>query len=160
MTKDTGLAPARATAKPLFPDNTIKDFLVAAALHRSDKVRDYVERIGLHPDTTYGGKPTALCYCVLKPHHGLMSYLVEQGADINHCDRMGMRPLHYAALGGCDYCLAFLVSLGAPLDPTNRSEQTPLALATHNPRLASAAEFLRRCGASLDPSAPGARRFH
>lgn len=160
MSNDLNLAPARATSEPQLPENTIKDFLAAAALHQVHKVRDYVERIGVHPDTTYGGKPTALCYSVLKPHHGLMTYLVEQGADIAHNDQMGMTPLHYAVLGGCDYCLAYLVSVGAPLDPMNRTEQTPLALATNNPRLVSAAEFLRRCGASLDPAVPGARSFH
>ena len=160
MANDTDLAPTHLTTKPLFPVETVKDFLVSAALHQVDKVRDYVERIGFHPDTSYGGKPTALCYSVLKPHHDLMGFLVERGADINHVDRMGMTPLHYAALGGCDYCLAYLVSLGTPLDPVNRCGQTPLALAVDKPRLVNTAEYLRRCGASLDPSVSGARSFH
>ena len=141
-------------------DETVKDYLAAAALHQIDKIRYYIECQGLHPDATYGGKPTALCYAVLKPNYELMCYVIERGADANHIDQMGMSPLHYAALGGCERCLASLVRHGAFLNATNRCGQTPLALAMTRPGLAGAMEFLRRCGASLDPAAPGAKCFH
>ncbi|MDJ0608405.1 MAG: ankyrin repeat domain-containing protein [Kiloniellales bacterium] len=138
----------------------VKDYLVSAALHMTDEVRYYIEVLGLHPDATFGGKPTALCYAVLKPHFTLMTYVIEKGADINHFDRMGMTPLHYAALGGCEHCLAFLVSRGAGLNTANRRGDTPLALAACKPHLADGCEFLRRCGAALDAAEPARSSFH
>ena len=140
---------------------TVRDYLVSAALHMTDQVQYYIEVMGLHPDATLGGKPTALCYAVLKPHFTLMTYVVEKGADINHADRMGMTPLHYAALGGCEHCLAFLVSRGAHLNACNRRGETPLALAGCKPHLAGGCEFLRRCGAALKATdQPAPSSFH
>lgn len=153
---DVQAEPSRASVS----EEVVKDFLVAAALHQLDRVRHFVEGRGLHPDITFGGKPTALCYAVLKPHHGLMDYVLARGADPNHVDQMGMTPLHYAALGGCAVCLATLVGQGADLSRSNRRGETPLALAQSKPGRETAAEFLCRCGASLDPNRTGARRFH
>ena len=154
------LEPAPAAREAPVAEGVIKDYLVAAALHQLERVRHFIECRDLHPDTTYGGKPTALCYSVLKPHHALMTYLIGKGADPDRLDQMGMTPLHYAALGGCEVCLAALVVCGAKLSGGNRRGQTPLALALTRPSLAGGAEFLRRCGATLEPSLAGPRRFH
>lgn len=60
----------------------IDDFLIAAALQQLHKIRYYIERLGLHPDTTRDGKPTALCYASLKPNITLIDYYLEKGADV------------------------------------------------------------------------------
>ena len=141
-------------------ESTRKDFLVAAALHQMDRVRGFIETQGLHPDSTYGGKPTALCYAVLKPYPRLMTYLLDRGADANHTDIMGMTPLHYAALGGCAYCLATLIGRGAVLNRCNKSGATPLAMTLHKPQLESCRDLLLRYGAAMKEIAPAPRRFH
>ena len=138
----------------------LKDFLVAAALHQLERVRGFVETQGLHPDSTLGGKPTALCYAVLKPCHCLMDYLLSRGADINRADQMGMTPLHYAAMGGCAYCLATLIAHGARLNRTNRLGKTPLGLTMDKPHLAQVRALLLCHGALLHEAEPRARRFH
>ena len=146
--------------KPARDEEIIKDFLVAAALHKLDLVRHYIEEIGLHPDATRRAKPTALCYSVLKPHHGLMRYLLNKGASTNHLDGIGMTPLHYAAMGGCLYCVAYLVGHGARINIENRMGKTPVAMTLGKPHLSQCQELLERHGASLFESEPGFRRFH
>ena len=147
-------------SRPAVAEATLKAFLVAAALHQMDRVRGFIETQGLHPDSTFGGKPTALCYAVLKPHHCLMEYLLERGASIKHEDMMGMTPLHYAALGGCAYCLATLIGRGAELNRCNKSGATPLALTLHKPQLAASRDLLLRYGAAMEETAPAAPSFH
>lgn len=143
----------------------VEDFLIAAALQQPYKIRYYIERIGLHPDTTREGKPTALGYAALKPNLGLITYYLERGADVNHADAMGMTPLHYAAMGGCAACLACLVSGGADINRRNRGGETPLASALYRARRRSqrCVELLRCYGAvtAEHPGpAPASPRFH
>ncbi|MCP5371916.1 MAG: ankyrin repeat domain-containing protein [Hyphomicrobiales bacterium] len=142
------------------PRDLAERFLVAAALHEFDRVRHFVERAGLHPDTTYGGKPTALCYAVLKPHHGLMEFLVARDADCNRADAMGMTPLHYAALGGCETCVAYLIHHGARLNVQNRAGKTPLGLAAERPLRDDCRQLLWRHGASTVADRRVVKRFH
>lgn len=77
----------------------IDTYLIAAALQQPHRIRYYIEHLGLHPDTTRDGKPTALCYASLKPNIVLIDYYLEKGANVNHADAIGMTPLHYAAMG-------------------------------------------------------------
>lgn len=141
-------------------ESTIREYLVASALHQIERVRFFVETEGLHPDSTYRGKPTALCYSVLKPYPCLMEYLCEKGADVNNTDILGMTPLHYAALGGCEYCIGYLIGAGAQLNTANKCGDTPLALTLNRSDLASCREFLQRHGASLARTVPQPPRFH
>ena len=64
--------------------------IFCAALHDVAAVRFFIEQIGLHPDASFGGKPSALCYAVLKPHPALLVYLLDQGADVSRRDAMAM----------------------------------------------------------------------
>ena len=112
---------------------TTREFLVAAALQEVELVCYFVEVEGLHPDTTMPGKPTALCYSAMTKNHLMLDYLVKKGADINYRDVLGMTPLHYAVLGACVDCTAYLVRKGARLDIGNRDANTPLALALNTP---------------------------
>lgn len=160
MADNLDLAERGLARRPSVAEETAKDFLVSAALHQLDRVRSFIESGGLHPDTTYGGKPTALCYAVLKPHRGLLAYLLDKGADVQRRDGMGMTPLHYAALGGCVYCAACLIGRGARLNVENCLGQTPLALTLEKPHLALSREFLTRHGAAHCQADPGATQFH
>lgn len=125
----------------------IDTYLIAAALQQPHRIRYYIEHLGLHPDTTRDGKPTALCYASLKPNIVLIDYYLEKGANVNHADAIGMTPLHYAAMGGCVVCLARLVSEGAELNRRNRSGETPLASAVSRARSTQCIELLKRYGA-------------
>lgn len=151
------LGPA-ATAAPA--EETVKSYLLAAALQDTAAVRFFIEQVGLHPDASFGGKPTALCYAVLKPHLGLLDYLLGRGADVGHGDAMAMTPLHYAAIGGCPCCLARLIAAGAPLNAVNRSGLTPLGLTLDKPGLAGNRALLESHGAALAAGPPRPKRFH
>ena len=142
--------------EPLFPNELIKDYLVSAALHEYEKVCFLIEHRGLYPDCTLPGKPSALCYVVLKPNHCLMRYLLDKGASIRFQDAMGMTPLHYAVLGGCEYCVATMILHGASVTVCNKKNQSPLDLARSRPNLGTCAEYLARCGAGTGES----HRFH
>ena len=160
MSDTLNLAECGQIGRPSVDAETAKAFLVAAALQQLDRVQSFIEAGGLHPDTTYGGKPTALCYAVLKPHPVLATYLLDKGADIHRRDGMGMTPLHYAALGGCVYCAACLVGRGACLNAENCRGQTPLTLTLEKPHLGLCREFLTRHGAAHCQADPGATQFH
>ena len=139
----------------------IGDFLMAAALHQVERVRNFIEVGGIPADAaTFDGKPTAICYVVLKPHRELMHYLVSRGARVNQIDAVGMTPLHYAVLGGCEYCISYLVSRGADLNRANFCGNTPLALTLDKPHLRDCREMLERRGASLIPGSPILNRLH
>ncbi|MDZ7840120.1 MAG: ankyrin repeat domain-containing protein [Gammaproteobacteria bacterium] len=136
------------------------DFLIAAALQQVYKVRYYIERVGLHPDTTRDGKPTALCYACMKPNLPLVDYYLDKGASVNARDAMGMTPLHYAALGGCEACLSRLIAAGAPVNQPNHGGETPLATATYRSRSVACAELLRCYGAVIHGEAARQPCFH
>ena len=146
--------------------STLRDFLSCAALHRVDEVRYFVDARGLHPDCTYGGKPTALCYAVIQPHRNLMEFLVSRGANVNHSDVLGMTPLHYAALGGCEHCIAYLIHHGADRNARSMAGRTPLGLIQERfrrqkrPHLASGRDFLERYGTAPFWGASSPPRFH
>ncbi|MDZ7842741.1 MAG: ankyrin repeat domain-containing protein [Gammaproteobacteria bacterium] len=144
----------------------VDDFLVAAALQQLHRIRHYIEQVGLHPDCTRVGKPTALCYASLKPNITLVEYYLEKGADVNQADAIGMTPLHYAAMGGCVMCLARLIAAGARINTRNRCGETPLAAAVYRAHCRETAELLQRHGAVIgsksaagDPE-HGVPRFH
>lgn len=146
--------------------STLRDFLSCAALHRVDEVRYFVDERGLHPDCTYGGKPTALCYALIQPHRNLMEFLVSRGASVNYSDVLGMTPLHYAALGGCEHCVAYLIHHGADRNARNLAGHTPLGLIQgrsrlpEQPHLVTGRDFLEHYGTApiRGPSSPP--RFH
>lgn len=135
-------------------------FLFAAALRDFARIRYLIEVRGLHPDTTIKGKPTAICYAVLKQDNCLLSYLIKRGASVNLADRIGMTPLHYAALGGSPYCIACLVRHGACLRAINGSGETPYSLIRNRVDLGECVELLKRYGAGeiMDGNVTG--QFH
>lgn len=111
-----------------YDPETIKRFLICAALNETEMVCDYVESLGVYPDATWGGKPTALCYAATHGNEGLVGFLLGHGADANHRDALDMTPLHYAALGGCVSCSRLLITAGADSRLRNRFGKTPAAL--------------------------------
>lgn len=138
----------------------IMEYLIAAALEQSEMVCYFVEIEGLHPDATWGGRPTAVCYAAMKRNPRLVTYLLDNGASANQSDALSMTPLHYAALGGCEVCVATLIAHGARLNARNTSGKTPLALAQRETRLALCRELLQRHGAAVDQQPDGPARFH
>ncbi|MFT5606901.1 MAG: ankyrin repeat protein [Parvicella sp.] len=135
-------------------EDIIRDFLLSAALQERASVIDYVENVGLHPDTTCGGKPTALCFALMKKNISMAKYFISKGADINHSDQMGMTPLHYAVLGGNVYCIAILISKGAKVNATTKSDKTPLEFTIGKRHLADCQIYLLEAGATLSLDAP------
>ena len=122
----------------------IKSFLASAALHDLEAVQRFVVDDGVHPDTTCGGKPTALSYVAMKPHLELMALLLAHGADANRADAMGMTPLHYAVLGGNMTCVMRLVEHGANPFATNCKGQSAIDVADAIPGFTALGRFLRR----------------
>jgi len=128
---------------------TVKQFLTAAALKEFRTVRFFVEEIGLHPDETKSDSPTALCYAVLLRDRCLMQYLLLKGADVNKPDQRGMTPLHYAAFGGCKFCILYLLQSGADVNQVNQEGKTALALCAGRADLTASRNLLKRYEAVL-----------
>ncbi len=141
-------------------ESTIKEYLISAALQKLEMVYYFIEAEGLHPDATREGKPTALCYAAMKRNTQLLNYLIEKGADVNHRDVLGMTPLHYAVLGGCNCTMAKLIAEGAMLNRMNHAGDTPLAIAMRCEQRSHCREFLQRYGAALAAVPASAKRFH
>jgi len=140
--------------------STARELLTCAALHRIDRIRYFVDEKGMHPDRTYGGKPTALCYALIQPHRDLVEFLVTRGANVNHSDVLGMTPLHYAALGGCEHCMAYLMHHGADRNARNAEGRTPLGLIRERSHLESGRRVVERYRAAPPWEASSSRRFH
>jgi len=138
----------------------VQQFLVATALKKFCAVRFYIEEIGLHPDETQSGRPTALCYAVLQQDRCLMQYLLLKGADTNKPDEKGMTPLHYAALGGCGFCILYLLQSGADVNQENRDGKTPLALCVGRADLTESCNLLKRYGAVITKPRKSLRYVH
>ncbi len=111
-----------------YDPETVKQYLICAALDETEMVCDFVESFGVCADATWGGKPTALCYAALHGNVQLVTFLLRHGADANHRDALDMTPLHYAALGGCQACGRLLIEAGADGTRRNRFGKTPAAL--------------------------------
>jgi ankyrin repeat protein len=141
------------------PITIIREYLIGAALQELELVFYYIECKSIHPDATWGGKPTALCHAAMKANHQLLEYLLDKGASVEYRDALGMTPLHYATLGGSAACINTLIQHGAPLNAATHSGKTPLSLAWQAPRLASCRALLQRHGASLQNLAPAPPRF-
>ena len=107
----------------------VRDYLIASALQQVEVMCGYIETASVHPDATFEGKPTALCYAALHANCPLVRYLLRAGANASHRDGMGMTPLHYAAIGGSESCIESLIGAGAPVNAANHSGKTALALA-------------------------------
>lgn len=133
---------------------------MAAALQQFERIQHFIEVEGLHPDATFEGKPTAVCYALLKSNIRLVRYLFSKGAQVNQADVVGMTPLHYAALGGCEYCLATVIGLGASLNVANRCGKTALAMTLDKPNLGGCREMLTGHGASVVPGCSVMSRLH
>ena len=111
-----------------YDPETIKRYLICAALNETEMVCDFVESLGICPDATWGGKPTALCYAATHGNDALVAFLLGHGANANHRDALDMTPMHYAALGGCVACARLLIGAGANGTLRNRFGKTPAAL--------------------------------
>ena len=128
-------------------DEGARQLRIAAALREFSLVRLLVEKVGMHPDATCDGKPTALCYSVLQKDRCLTQYLLGHGANPNREDRLGMTSIHYAAMGGCCYCLALVIHCGAEIHKACLSGKTAYSLCAQRADLAECRELLKRYGA-------------
>lgn len=142
-------AEPQSDQQPAVSQTLMREYLMAAALQQVELVLYYIECKGLHPDVTWGGRPTALCYAAMKANQKLLQYLLDKGASVNYRDALGMTPLHYGTLGGNEACITLLINHGASLNAVNYHGKTPLALAWELPRLATCRDLLQRHGASL-----------
>ncbi len=158
---EAGIADQRpARSAQAIPDSAVAEFLVSAATRDHAAVRRWVEHHGLHPDTTVGTKPTAICYAAVRGDCRLMTYLLDFGASVDTTDTLGMTPLHYAAMGGNPVCISLLVAHGAGLNLESRCGKTPLALAQSRAGSRECSDLLARYGASLQPGESRPRMFH
>lgn len=158
---EAGVADQRPVSDyPRPPECDVVQFLVSVAMLDFAAVRRWVDAIGIHPDATVGGKPTAICYAAMKGAPRLMSYLLGNGASVDTRDGTGMTPLHYAVMGGNPVCVSLLVAHGASLNAETTSGRTPLCIARTREDAADCRELLMRYGAGFAGDRPGPRRFH
>ena len=97
------------------------------------------------------GQDTALAEAVRRGDRAAVTYLIEQGADVDAAGDDGATALHWAVYLNDRETTAALIRAGARADAPNRYRVTPLALAARNGN----AEIIERLvAAGVDPNDP------
>jgi ankyrin repeat protein len=94
-----------------------------------------------------------------REHQECATLLVEKGADVNKCNKLGQGPVYLAAMYGHAALLALLIEKGANVHAVATSltagfQSTPLSVAASNGNLKCAFLLLEKGGACIDGS-PG-----
>lgn len=107
----------------------IRQLVVSAALEDMERLRFLIEHRQIPVDSTFNGKPSALCYAAMRGNNVMTDYLLCHGADVNFTDQLGQTPLMFAVLGHQVSIVNHLLSHGADPARKNNVGQTALALA-------------------------------
>ena len=83
----------------------------------NEKVKQLLSEVGI--DACDGYLRTALIWATFYDNIALLSWLIDNGADINHQDRNGYSALHFAGQEKRFDCAKLLVDKGASLDLPN-----------------------------------------
>lgn len=102
------------------------------AQDRHETVRQTLEKFGLNALDSDGR--TALINAVIENKPGMVAWLTDNGADVNHRDRIGYSALHFAAQEKLVAIAAHLLEKGADPNLPDRHGNTPLWTAVFNAR--------------------------
>ncbi|EQC31907.1 TKL/TKL-UNIQUE protein kinase, variant [Saprolegnia diclina VS20] len=106
-------------------------FLQAVRVGDVDTVRAFLAS-GVHPDSSYESRETALSFAVSRGHLEMVNLLLAYNANVNVAATNGLTPLHEAAPYSTVVMLQKL--LGVPnihLNPRDIKQRTPLHYALH-----------------------------
>jgi ankyrin repeat protein len=128
-------------------DRTGTPALVLAAAERAFKVvRTFLAIPGTDADIGNRANETALMYAALHGNLEIATLLVEKGAQVN---RPGWAALHYAATGGSERMVDWLLERHAFIDAESPNRSTPLMLAVRQKHDAVARQLI---AAGADPT--------
>ena len=107
---------------------------------------------GAEVDSRSGGKylPTPMHMATDRGHSGVVSLLLQCGANVDYRDGDGWTPLHLAAAGGYFNIISILLENGARIDSKDRHGATPLFKAVSGGKT-KMVEFLLKNGAEVHP---------
>jgi len=120
--------------------------LVTAAREGSARVIDVLLAAGAKVDSANAYGDTALKLAALHGHLGIAKKLRARGAAVDH---QGWTPLIYAATGGHDDMVRYLLAEGAKLDAVSPNGTTALMMAVREEKF-STAELLIARGANVN----------
>jgi uncharacterized protein len=121
--------------------------LVLAAAERAFKVvRTFLAIPGTEVEVSNRANETALMYAALHGSVDTATLLVEKGAQVN---RPGWAPLHYAATGGNQVMVDWLLERHAFIDAESPNRTTPLMMAVRQKHDAVARQLI---SAGADPT--------
>ena len=86
-------------------------------------------RADINAISNYWGNKTALMSAAARKNSAAVSYLLDNGADLNLADCYGNTALAIVANVGDIACLAVLLDHGADVNVTNKNGKTPLMIA-------------------------------
>ncbi len=90
----------------------------------NDKVKTLLMEVGV--DACDGYLRTALIWSAFYGNHTLLTWLIDNGANINHRDRNGDSALHFAVQQKTTDCAKTLIEKGADIEVQDNHGNTPL----------------------------------
>lgn len=116
--------------RPRKCDPRVESIFIDIEKQRNDKVKAILKETGI--DAPDGNARTALIHAAAYNNIGLLEWLVEQGANPDHQDRIGYSALHFAGQNRLVEIARFLLEKGANPNLQDNHGNSPLWTAVFN----------------------------
>lgn len=116
--------------RPRKCDSRLEYISIDIDMQRNDKVKAILTETGI--DAPDGDARTALIHAAAYNNIGLLEWLVEQGANPDHQDRIGYSALHFAGQNSLVDIARFLLEKGANPNLQDNHGNSPLWTAVFN----------------------------
>jgi len=116
--------------RPRTCDPKVAELRIDIYSNQFDKAKSVLQEFGI--DATDGEGRTALINATIEDKRDFIQWLIDNGANINHQDRIGLSPLHFAAQANSSTLTKLFLEKGANPDLQDIHGNIPLWTALFN----------------------------